>query len=99
MSLGQETVRQICEEAEKAARKFIFSKVKKRYIRNLIVEVLAEQSEEQGLQFTVSIELDVHPIFRGEIKKLVDEATNVALKVIDNNMKVLKHEEKASQRT
>mgnify|MGYP000554197955 CR=1 FL=1 len=88
-------IRQICEEAENAIRKYIFSKVKKRYIRNLSVEISAEQSENYGLQFTVMVELSVHPIYKGDVSRLVDKATDLAFKIIEKNMDVLRHEKRA----
>ena len=91
--LTPEQLETLCSNAENAARKYIHSKVSLKMVEKLDISVEAEGTKPLNLTVTVDLELsqqkkDV------DLKKLVDEAAQEALKASEEYLSNLKCQSK-----
>lgn len=78
MSLPIEVVREACEIGENAARRYIYSKIDPKFLKNIEICVVYE-----NFSFTVDAFIDVLPMENIDIEKIVEEASDIALSEID----------------
>lgn len=78
MAFSLERVKEACEIGEKVARNYIYSKINPKFLRNLEISVVYEDSS-----FTVDILIEVLPTISINVEEIVEEATNKALSEID----------------
>jgi hypothetical protein len=87
-TLSFEQVVKICEAAETAARRFIFSKVPRQKIVDLdiTVDILASKP------FVVDVDIDIalsHLVKKVDVNKLIDAAVDRALQAAENTLREL----------
>lgn len=78
----------ICEAGEAAAREYILSKLDRKLIRSLDIEVTSEAGD--GITFNVDVSLELEPGIGTDLDRLTDEASDAALSAIDKEMRVRK---------
>lgn len=78
MSFPLEKVREACEIGERAARNYIYSKIDPKFLKNLEISVIFENSS-----FTVDVFIEIFPAIDVNVEEVVEEATNKALLEID----------------
>ncbi len=84
--LTSEQIEELCEIAEKAARKHVLSKTPLRQISVLDITVDIEGTK--PVTINVDIELDLLPEMKGyNVKKLADEATQQAFASIEKHLR------------
>jgi len=88
-SLSSENIEEICEIAEKAARKYIMSKVPLRKISDM--DITVEVNGEKPLNVSVNVDLELSPLMRNyNVQKLVDEAVRKAFEAVEAYLRELK---------
>jgi len=88
-SLSSESIEEICEIAEKAARKYIVSKVPLRKISDM--DITVEVNGEKPLNVSVNVNLELSPLMRNyNVQKLVDEAVGKAFEAVEAYLRELK---------
>jgi len=88
-SLSSENIEEICEIAEKAARKYIISKVPLRKISDM--DITVEVNGEKPLNVSVNVNLELSPLMRNyNVQKLVDEAVRKAFEAVEAYLRELK---------
>jgi len=88
-SLSSENIEEICEIAEKAARKYIISKVPLRKISDM--DITVEVNGEKPLNVSVNVDLELSPLMRNyNVQKLVDEAVRKAFEAVEAYLRELK---------
>ncbi|MEM1602733.1 MAG: DUF3194 domain-containing protein [Candidatus Bathyarchaeia archaeon] len=81
-SLSYEELEKICEIAERAARKYITSKVPEEYISDLSISVDLEGSD--TLNVDIEVELTLSPLCRNvDADDLAKESVRVAFEAIE----------------
>lgn len=84
--LTREQVEELCEIAEKAARKYILSKVPLRRISVLNITVDTEGTK--PITVNIDTELNLLPKMKGyDVKKLANEATQQAFASIEKHLR------------
>jgi hypothetical protein len=78
-------LREICEAGETAAREYVISKLERKLLHSLEIEVTSETSDKTT--FIVGISLELEPGIETDLDKLTDEASEAALSAIDKMMK------------
>ena len=81
---SSKTVREACEAGGSAATQLILSRVDKKLIRSLDVQVSSEQKD--GTTFNVEVSLDVEPALEIDLDELTDAAVESALAAIEGKM-------------
>ncbi len=88
-SLSSENIEEICEIAEKAARKYIMSKVPLRKISDM--DITVEVNGEKPLNVSVNVDLELSPLMRNyNVQELVDEAVRKAFEAVEAYLRELK---------
>ncbi|MEM4520715.1 MAG: DUF3194 domain-containing protein, partial [Candidatus Bathyarchaeia archaeon] len=88
-SLTYEELERICEVAEEAARKYIFSRVKKEYISDLYISVDLEGLD--VLNVNVEVEIEFSPLCRKvNAKEIADGSVKAAFEAIENHLKKIR---------
>ena len=88
-SLSSENIEEICEIAEKAARKYIISKVPLRKISDM--DITVEVNGEKPLNVSVNVDLELSPLMRNyNVQKLVDEAVRKAFEAVEAYLRELR---------
>jgi len=88
-SLSSENIEEICEIAEKAARKYIISKVPLRKISDM--DITVEVNGEKPLNVSVNVDLELSPLMRNyNVQKLVNEAVRKAFEAVEAYLRELK---------
>jgi len=88
-SLSSENIEEICEIAEKAARKYIISKVPLRKISDM--DITVEVNGEKPLNVSVNVEIELSPLMRNyNVQKLVDEAVRKAFEAVEAYLRELR---------
>ena len=88
-SLSSENIEEICEIAEKAARKYIMSKVPLRKISDM--DITVEVNGEKPLNVSVNVDLELSPLMRNyNVQKLVDEAVRKAFEAVEAYLRELR---------
>jgi len=82
---ADDTLAEVCEIAEAAARQYVLSKVDKRLIKSLDVLVTYDKD---GATFTVDVSIELEPLPGMDADALADEASDAALSAIDSKMRV-----------
>lgn len=80
-----DSLKEICEAGETAARQFILSKLNKKLLRSLDIRVTTEKKG--GITFKVEVFIDIEPVLEVDADELADKATEVALSAIDEKMR------------
>jgi hypothetical protein len=80
-----ERLKEICEAGEAATREYMFSKLERKLIRSLDIEVTSETGD--GITFNVDVSVELEPSIEIDLDKLTDEASEAALSAIDRKMK------------
>mgnify|MGYP001236432324 CR=1 FL=1 len=78
-------LREICEAGEAAARGYVLSKLERKLVRSLEIEVTSETGDRTT--FNVEIYLELEPGIEIDLEKLTDDAAETALSAIDKMMK------------
>lgn len=78
-------LREICEAGETAAREHVLSRLERKLIRSLEIEVTSETGDQTT--FNVEVSLELEPGIETDLEKLTEEASEVALSAIDKMMK------------
>lgn len=85
-SLTYEELEKICEVAEEAARKYIFSKVKREYVSDLYISVDLEGLD--VLNVNVEVEIEFSPLCRRvNAQEIADGSVKAAFEAIENYLK------------
>jgi len=84
--LTPEQVEELCEIAEKAARKYILSKIPAKQISTLNITVDTEGTK--PVTVNIDVELDLLPKMKSyDVKKLANEATEQAFASIEKQLR------------
>lgn len=83
--LSSNSLKELCETGEIAARHFVLSKLNKKLIRSLDIRVITEKKG--GVTFKVEVFIDVEPVLEIDVDELANMATEAALSVIDQKMR------------
>lgn len=84
-ALSPDRLREICEAGETAAREHVLSKLDRKLVRSLEIEVTAETGNQTT--FNVGISLELEPGIETDLDELTDGASEAALSAIDKLMK------------
>jgi hypothetical protein len=80
-----ERLKEICEAGEAAAREYILSKLERKLIRSLDIEVTSETGD--GITFNIDLSVELEPGIEIDLDEMTDEASEAALSAIDRKMK------------
>lgn len=80
-----ERLKEICEAGETAAREYVLSRLERKLIRSLDIEVTSETGD--GVTFNIDVSVELEPGIEIDLDKLSDEASDAALSAIDKKMK------------
>lgn len=83
--LSPNSLKELCEAGETAARQFVLSRLNKKLIRSLDIQVITETRG--GITFKVEVFIDVEPVLKIDVDELADMATEAALSAIDEKMR------------
>ena len=83
--LSPSDLKEVCEAGETAARQFVLSKLDKKLIRSLDIQITSEKKG--GTTFKVDIFIDVEPVVEIDADELADMAADAALSAIDEKMR------------
>jgi len=83
--LSPNSLKELCEAGETAARQFVLSRLNKKLIRSLDIQVITEKRT--GITFKVEVFIDVEPVLEIDVDELANMATEVALSTIDEKMR------------
>ena len=83
--LSPSDLKEVCEAGETAARQFVLSKLDKKLIRSLDIQVTSEKKG--GTTFKVDVFVDVEPVVEIDADELADMAADAALSTIDEKMR------------
>ena len=83
--LSPNSLKELCEAGETAARQFVLSRLNKKLIRSLDIQVITEKRT--GITFKVEVFIDVEPVLEIDVDELADMATEVALSAIDEKIR------------
>lgn len=78
-------LKEICEAGETAAREYLLSKLERKLIRALDIEVTSETGD--GITFSIDVSVELEPGIEIDLDKLADDASEAALSAIDKKMK------------
>lgn len=78
-------LKEICEAGETAAREYVLSKLERKLIHALDIEVTSETGD--GITFNIDVSVELEPGIEIDLDKLADEASEAALSAIDKKMK------------
>lgn len=84
-ALSPSDLKEVCEAGETAARQFVLSKLDKKLLRSLDIQVTSERKG--GTIFKVDVFIDVEPVVEIDVDKLADMAADAALSAIDERMR------------
>lgn len=84
-ALSPGDLKEVCEAGETAARQFVLSKLDKKLIRSLDIQVTSERRG--GTTFKVDVFVDVEPVVEIDADTLADMAADAALSAIDEKMR------------
>lgn len=88
-SLTYEELERICEEAEEAARRYIFSKVRREYISDISISIDLEGLE--SLNVDVEVEVRLSPLCRGlDLQGIIDGSVKAAFEAIERYLKTIR---------
>jgi hypothetical protein len=86
--LTDEQIEAVSQEAENAARKYIFSKISQKLVEKL--DIIVEAEGAKPVSFTVEVDLALLPQAKGVNEgTLVKEAVKEAFKAIENYLRKL----------
>jgi hypothetical protein len=86
--LTEDQIEVVCQSAETAARKNIFSKVNQKLVDKL--DIIVEAEGAKPVSFTVEVDLVLLPETKGvNEKSLVSEAVKVAFEAIESHLRKL----------
>jgi hypothetical protein len=83
--LSPNSLKELCEAGETAAHQFVLSRLNKKLIRSLDIQVITEKRG--GITFKVEVFIDIEPVLKIDIDELADMATEAALSAIDEKMR------------
>ncbi|MBS7247413.1 MAG: DUF3194 domain-containing protein [Candidatus Jordarchaeales archaeon] len=83
--LREEDLEETCALAEQAARKYIFSRCRKKDVQRL--NVVVSSSVEEEIIFNVEVDLEVSSLARVDVNELVEKAIDVAMEKIDERLR------------
>ncbi|MEM1657835.1 MAG: DUF3194 domain-containing protein [Candidatus Jordarchaeales archaeon] len=84
--LKSEDLEEICTLAEQTARRYIFSRCRKKAVRRLNVTVSSE-IENGEVTFNVEVDVEVSDLVQVDVNKLIEEAISKAMEKIDERMR------------
>jgi len=85
--LSPSSLKEFCEAGETAARQFVLSKLDKKLIRSLDIQVMSEKKRGSRTTFNVEVFIDVEPAVEIDAGELAAMATDAALSAIDEKMR------------
>jgi FKBP-type peptidyl-prolyl cis-trans isomerase (trigger factor) len=83
--LPPSSLKELCEVGENAARQFVLSKLDRKLIRSLDIQVTSEKGGKTT--FKVEVFVDVEPAVEIDVEELADTAADAALSAIDERMR------------
>jgi len=85
-SLSYTQLESLCEIAEEAVRRYVYSKIPSRGISDLSISVNSVDSEILNLE--VDVEITLSPLFKKvDVKKLAEEAVEAAFKAAEDYLR------------
>ncbi|MEM1514568.1 MAG: DUF3194 domain-containing protein [Candidatus Bathyarchaeia archaeon] len=91
-SLTYEELEGICEAAEEAVRRYIFSRVKREYVSVLFISVYLEGLD--TLNVNVEVEIELSPLYKKlNIQEIADGSVKAAFEVIEKYLRKIRCQE------
>ncbi|MHA1711502.1 MAG: DUF3194 domain-containing protein [Candidatus Freyarchaeota archaeon] len=84
-SVSEEEIEEICNLAEKAARRYVLSRCRKRDVIDLKIVVSSEIKDE--ITFNVDLEVQLSPLAKVEPEELAQRAAEKAIEKIEERLR------------
>jgi len=78
-----ELIREACEAGEAAATQYVLSRLDKKLIRSLDIQITSERGDGTTDTFDVEVSLETEPLVETDLDALSEGATEAALSAID----------------
>lgn len=96
-SLTYEELEKICEVAEEAARRYVFSRVRKELVSDLHISVDLESLD--TLNVSVEVEIRLSPLCRKvNVQEIADGSVKAAFEAIEKCLKKIRGQDMGEQR-